>query len=468
MSDSECDPYSFRYALLCFLSEGDFMLVFVKNRNGKPLMPCSPTKARKLLKAGQAKVDQRTPFVIKLKFGSSGYTQKTTAGMDTGSKVIGNAATSHQKTLYQSETILRGDEIKSKMEQRRMYRRSRRGRKTRYRKPRFLNRRASTREGRLAPSLLHKVKAHLKERKFIESILPISHWKVELSQFDIHAISNPDVSKRYWWTYQNGPQKNFYNTKSYILSRDEHTCQSCKSKKKNLKLHVHHIEFRSNGGTDAPTNLITLCKNCHDKVHNHNNAQQEFLKMSKKIKNKTKHATETNIIASHLQNSDWSFEETFGFETKFKREKLRLPKEHYFDAVAICLADDEMIKFEPQTFIKRLIAKGDYQQTKGIRSEKKMRTEKILGFKKFDKVEWMGHKAFIKGRMSSGYAILMDIKGDKINLKPIPKLKNGLVRIQARKSSIIDQKIIENTSFSTTSSLSPSTENNFSFIQENM
>ena len=52
-----------------------FMLVHVLNHHGKPLMPCSPARARHLLKDGKAKVVRRDPFTIKLLFGSSGYTQ---------------------------------------------------------------------------------------------------------------------------------------------------------------------------------------------------------------------------------------------------------------------------------------------------------------------------------------------------------------------------------------------------------
>ncbi|MDD4249370.1 MAG: RRXRR domain-containing protein, partial [Methanosarcina sp.] len=83
------------------------MLVFVINQNKKPLMPCKPSKARKLLQAGKAKVVRNTPFTIKLLFGSSGYTQPVTAGMDTGSKVVGCAAIANGKVLYQSEIYLR-------------------------------------------------------------------------------------------------------------------------------------------------------------------------------------------------------------------------------------------------------------------------------------------------------------------------------------------------------------------------
>ena len=87
-------------------------------------MPCSPAKARGLLKKGLAKVISKKPFTIKLLFGSSGHKQEVIAGMDTGSKIIGLAAIANGKVLYQAQTKLRGEEIKKKMDQRRMYRRS--------------------------------------------------------------------------------------------------------------------------------------------------------------------------------------------------------------------------------------------------------------------------------------------------------------------------------------------------------
>lgn len=36
--------------------------VYVINKHGRPLMPCSPAKARHLLDEGKAKVKKRTPL----------------------------------------------------------------------------------------------------------------------------------------------------------------------------------------------------------------------------------------------------------------------------------------------------------------------------------------------------------------------------------------------------------------------
>ncbi|MEO5968332.1 MAG: RRXRR domain-containing protein, partial [Bdellovibrionia bacterium] len=65
------------------------MLVYILNKNGSPLMPCEPKKARKRLCQGKAKVVARRPFIIKLLYGSGGYKQAVVAKMDAGSKKLG-------------------------------------------------------------------------------------------------------------------------------------------------------------------------------------------------------------------------------------------------------------------------------------------------------------------------------------------------------------------------------------------
>ena len=91
---------------------------------------------------------------------------------------------------------------------------------------------------------------------------------------------------------------------------------------------------------------------------------------------------------------------------------------------------------------KRCISKGDFQQTKGIRSEQKLNTKKICCFRKFDRVKYFGKEYFIKGRMSTGYAVLMDIDGNKIDFSNMPRgyktvKLNNCKRIFARKSQLI-------------------------------
>ena len=426
------------------------MLVYVLNSVGVPLMPCSPGKARRLLNAGQAKVMGRSPFVIKLLYGSSGYKQSVTLSVDSGSKVIGVAATGNGKVLYASEVKTRSN-IHEKMSQRSSYRRTRRGRKLRYRKARWANRRRP--KGWLTPTMRSKVQSHLREIEFVKRILPVTRTIIETASFDIHKIVNPDVSGE---GYRQGRQKDFYNVKQFILSRDGHCCQKCSGKKKDHKLHVHHIVFRSNGGTDSPDNLITLCKTCHDNLHLHSHAEKESLKLQKKRKPNTADAVQVSTIGTYLKKS-LSFEETFGYETKFTREGLGLPKEHYIDAICAGLAGGEVPILPDVLYKKMCIPVGDYKQTAGKRSEETIPTGKIMGIKKFDKVSHLGQELFVKGRMSTGYAVLMDIDGKTVKLKPMAKFKT-ITRVSARTSCLTSRIPIESSPSSITSSLSANTE----------
>lgn len=400
------------------------MLVYVLNRFGKPLMPCRPQKARKLLQADKARVVCRTPFTIQLNYGTRGYTQKVTAGMDTGSKTMGCAAVANGRVIYQSEVQLRND-ISKKMKRRSMYRRTRRSRKTRYRPARWFNRSASRRVGRLAPSIRSKVESHLREKRFIESILPVTRWKVETASFDIHKITNSEVSGK---GYQEGPQKGWYNTKAYVLHRDGYKCRSGRKIKHSKKLNVHHLLPCSQGGSDASNNLLTLCMDCHDTLH-----RGEFTLPAKK--SRTKHATEIGILKSQLIKR-FEFDPTFGYETKYKREQvLNLPKSHANDAVAICCDEEDSVGLSPLLYLKRHVPSGDYRQTSGRHSEKKIPVKKLFGLRKFDLIKTKRGVGFIRGKRSSGYFDLMDIHNEKIIRST--SVRRNAIRITARTTTLI-------------------------------
>ena len=413
-------------------------MVYVINHDNTPLMPCTPVVARLLLKQNKARCLRRTPFTIKLLKQTTNHVQPITLGIDTGSSVIGSAAvTDTGVVLYLAETTVRND-ITDKMKQRSKYRRTRRTRKTRYRPARWRNRKNSIREDRFSPTVTSKINSHLKEIKFVTSILPVSKLFIETASFDVHALKNPEVLKNSL-LYQHGLNYGFANTKAYVLDRDKHTYQHCKGKEKDNRLHAHHIVFRRNGGSDEADNLIILCKTCHDALHN----GLLKLKKSGKKKGQLRHATQMNSIRKQLLKALPLAIETFGFITKENRQLLNLPKEHYVDAIVIASQGNPVTLKTNTLFTKRCIAMGDYQQTKGIRSEKRIPTGKIQGFKKLDTVCYQGTTYLIKGRMSTGYAVLMTIDGTKVPLKPIPKFTK-LTRVRARKSWLIDQKTIQN------------------------
>ncbi len=154
------------------------MFVYVLNCHGEPLMPCRPRKARMLLKTGKATVVKMVPFTLQLRYGSSGYKQEVSLGIDAGTKHIGVSATTDKAVLFEAEAQPRTD-MQEVLATRRQFRRARRNCKTRYRPCRLLNRRKP--KGWLAPSVRHLVEAHLKTmRWFIVSCLfgaPPSRWR---------------------------------------------------------------------------------------------------------------------------------------------------------------------------------------------------------------------------------------------------------------------------------------------------
>ena len=122
-------------------------------------MPCSPAKARHLLKAGKAVVKRRTPFTIQLRIATGETKQNVTLGVDAGAKHVGLSATTEKEEVFASEVELRQD-ITGLLAARLSLRRDRRHRKTRYRAPRFLNRVRSKHKGWLAPSVENRIQAH--------------------------------------------------------------------------------------------------------------------------------------------------------------------------------------------------------------------------------------------------------------------------------------------------------------------
>ena len=413
-------------------------MAYVLSKEGKQLMPCANVVARLLLKDNKAKVKSRLPFVIKLTIESTEYTQMLILKVDTGSGKIGSAVVDeHNNVVYMSVIEIRND-ISGKMTQRSKYRRNRRNRKTRYRKPRFNNRGNSTRKDRFSPTMKSKIDSHEKEIKFVNSILPITNLVLETGSFDPHALQNPEVLQDLS-LYQRGINFGFANTKAFVLDRDGYKCQnkSCKCNAKQPKLEVHHIIYRSQGGSDQPENLVVLCKECHDGLHK----GVVQLKLTGKKKGQLKHATQMNSIRVQLLKRYPDAVETFGFKTKEYRQLLGLPKEHHFDAVAMESGGMPVNFKTKDVFIKKCVSDGDYQMRKGVRSEQVIPLGKIMGFRKFDAVEHLGKRYFLKGRMTTGYAILMDIEGKKIDFKPMAKFEL-MKRLGARKTWMIDVRQI--------------------------
>lgn len=421
-------------------------MVYVLNIDGQPLMPTSRHgKVKHLLKDGKAKVVKCCPFTIKLLYETPNCTQDLTLGVDTGSGTIGTAvSTDDGKIVYMSEVVVR-DNIPDKMTQRAKYRKARRIRKTRYRKARWLNRKNSNRKDRFSPTMVSKLHSHVKEIEYIKSILPITTMVFETGTFDTHLMKNPSLANEgiRHWGYQRGTNYGFENTKAMVLNRDNYTCQYCKGKHKDSKLEVHHIVFRSQNGSDGADNLITLCHTCHKALH----SGKISLKLKGKAKGILKYATQMNSIRKQLFRIYPEAIETFGYITKVNRLKLGVGKEHFYDACVIAIQGNKF-SVRCDLYKKKCVSEGDFKQTRGSHSEQRIPTCKIQGFRKFDKVKYLGKEYFIKGRISrGGYVFLMDIDGNKIDFSYMPKgfktpKMANLKRIAARSSWIVDARTI--------------------------
>lgn len=388
------------------------MVAYVINKNGKPLMPCNPRKARILLKENKAKVVKREPFTIQLLYGSSGYKQDINLGVDAGSKNIGISATTDKKELFSAELLLRTD-IVDLLSTRRQNRRTRRNR-LRYRKARFNNRVRSKNKGWLAPSIEHKIDSHFKIIERVYNLLPITKIVVEVASFDIQKIKNPTIQSE---EYQQGEQMGFWNVREYVLFRDNHICQCCKGKSKDKILNVHHIESRKTGG-DAPSNLITLCETCHTGYH------KGFIQLPKTIKRGMcfRDATFMGVMRwsffNRLKELYPNVSMTYGYITKNTRIIHKLEKTHRIDAK--CISGNPLAEPLKDWYLFKQVRKSNRQIHKAniLKGGKKKLNQapyEVKGFRLFDKVLFEGVECFIFGRRSTGYFDLRTLDGLSIH-----------------------------------------------------
>ena len=383
------------------------MRVYVLNMRGEPLMPTTPRKARILLRDGKAKVKKRTPFTIQLTIATGENKQPITLGVDAGSKKIGLSASTDTVELFSAEVQLRND-IVDLLATRRQNRRTRRNR-LRYRPARFNNRKKD--KGWLAPSVQHKVDAHLRAVERAHKILPITHIVAEVASFDIQKIKNPAIEGD---GYQKGDQLGFWNVREYVLFRDGHKCRGKKGCKGQI-LNVHHIESRKTGG-DAPGNLITLCEDCHNSYH------VGTLKLNLKRQSSFRDATFMGIMRwafyNRLKVTYPSVLLTYGYITKNTRIRNGLSKEHRIDA--LCIAGHPTARLSESWYTIRNIRKHNRQIhkatiLKGGKKKLNQATYMVHGFRLFDKVLYEGRECFVCGRRKTGYFDLRMLGGGKVH-----------------------------------------------------
>lgn len=296
-------------------------MVFVIGKDGRPLMPTRRyRKVRIWLKQGKAKVVRRKPFTIQLLFEAGNQVEDLTLGMDIGYQTVGVSVVGEKQEFFSAQVELRTN-VTEKMTEKRMYRRNRRNRKTRYRKARFYNRHKNQ---ATSPSILQKIGSHIRILELVKKLLPIRKVIIESNSFDMHKLKNPEVEGM---GYREGEAYGYENVKAYVLARDNYHCYF--DDKCSKTLHVHHIVFRSQRGSDAPTNLITLCVKHHKQLHKGKITLEH-------VEHKAlRSATAMNIVRTQILEKVTDAQKTFGYITKAVRQNLGLPKTHSNDAFVI-------------------------------------------------------------------------------------------------------------------------------------
>jgi len=335
------------------------MITFVidsRNNVGHPTR--KGRMVRRLLKKGKAKVlkgslKKGQPLLIQLldKVFDKSKTIKANfrIGIDPGYKHIGYSVfkiyKNHIDLLLTGEVETRTSEITKNLSDRKMYRNNRRGYRrknvkrkfesVKFRHPRWKNRAKHM----FQPTHRHLITSHINLLKWLFKRIPKEQCELHLeyNNFDIQKIINPNIRN---WQYSKGLQYGFENIKSYIRNRDNYTCQICKKKIANIRNEVHHIKFRSNGGSNRPDNLILLCQECHKKVHT-----GKAVCSPKLIKNKD--FRDTGVLNSCMK---WMYEnfgkkipivKTYGYITKAVRLAKNISKTHAHDAMIIALCNED-------------------------------------------------------------------------------------------------------------------------------
>jgi len=404
------------------------MLVYVRNKDGKKLMPCKPAKARKLLRDGKAKVVNRCPFTIQLQWDCEENVQEVIVGIDKGGSVTGFSCVANGKILMSGEIHHRTD-IKDKMDARRANRRNRRSRKW-YREKRFLNRASSKRSGCLPPSIKAQSEEVIRVVRKID--LPISHIVVEDVQVDISRLNNPDL---YGKAYQESNRLD-ENLRIATLMRDGYQCTQCE--KKNIQLDAHHIIWKEDGGKDTIENLITLCKSCHDKVHRGKlELDVEGVSGFKDIIAQRTMQGKTYLYQALSKIADVS--KVFGYQTSEYRKSLGLPKSHCIDALCVATLREvyrftetmvhesfsEVIKENYENFYKINFrprqTRRQYHDLprKGVGRVRYQVNAELEGFRKGDIVRVKGKWGKqINSIYSNGYLAFARVLGEPNSAKP--------------------------------------------------
>ena len=314
-------------------------MVAVVGNSGIRLMPTTEARARKLLKSKRAVIYQYRPFTIRLLDRETGTTQPVEYKSDTGYEHVGVSICSEKHEYVSAQYDLLPDETEQHNSCRK-YRRTRRNRK-RYRAPRFNNRRASKKNGWLAPSIRNRMETQVRLFLMYKQVYPISNAVFEMGKFDTQLLKAMEEGKPapQGTDYQHGERYMSETLRQAVFSRDGYTCRICRRGIGNHAiLHVHHIGYWKGDRTNRMANLMTVCEKCHTS-RNHKPTGKLY-GMEPKLPD-FKGATFMSCVRWQMYNllkdisGDIAIRITYGAMTRLKRHELKVSKSHVNDAYAI-------------------------------------------------------------------------------------------------------------------------------------
>jgi len=324
--------------------------VFVLDRRGRPLMPCTEKRGRELCESGRARVHRLFPFTLRLVDRSleDSVLQPLRLGLDPGSittglsisrvgnpSVNGNGPVMHIRFLM--ELIHRGAQIRDLLRRRSMFRHGRRTRNLRFRVRRFNNR--GRKKGSLPPSLKHRVETSMTWVGRLKKLAPITELAQELVRFDTKKLQTPEVEAI---EYQRGTLDGF-EVGEYLLAKWGRKCAYCD--KTGVPLEKEHIVPRARGGSNRVSNLTLSCRPCN--LRKAAKSLDDFLKKdpvrAEKIKAQTKAPLRDAAAVSATKNSllraliktGLPTQTGTGGQTKYNRVRLKVPKTHALDAACV-------------------------------------------------------------------------------------------------------------------------------------
>jgi 5-methylcytosine-specific restriction endonuclease McrA len=286
------------------------------------------------LTEGKAAVFRCYPFTIILKKAvPDAQPEPLRIKIDPGSQATGLAVVNDKtgEVVWAAELTHRGRQIRDRLLARRAIRRGRRQRHTRYRTPRFDNRRRPG--GWLPPSLHSRVQNILTWVNRLRRYCPSGAISQELVRFDTQLVQNPDIAGI---EYQQGELAG-YEVREYLLEKWGRKCAYCGVE--GVPFQVEHIVPRARGGSNRVTNLTLACGPCNDRKGTQTAEEFGYPEVQGKAKLPLKDETAVNAtrwaLYRRLIETGLPVEVGTGGRTKWNRAQRNLPKTHWLDAACV-------------------------------------------------------------------------------------------------------------------------------------